>query len=175
MISAFLIQQERRRGRRVLRQRDGAPEVGDDLVSAGLRPSSAETRSRGKTVEVCGRAAVEKSSQISPKTSVYIGGREGRRQPQNLKVWPKLEVEESYSNPTWSRIPPSHLETLSTLCFFPSQTLWALVGTYSSPLGAGLSLPIAHETPWGVTPLPMVPGTPPGTPGTLPMSPKLFR
>ena len=74
MISAFLIQQERRRGRRVLRQRDGAPEVGDDLVSAGLRPSSAETRSRGKTVEVCGRAAVEKSSQISPKTSVYIGG-----------------------------------------------------------------------------------------------------
>ena len=60
----------------------------------------------------------EKSSQISPKTSVYIGGREGRRQPQNLKVWPKLEVEESYSNPTWSRIPPSHLETLSTLCFF---------------------------------------------------------
>ena len=77
MISAFLIQQERRRGRRVLRQRDGAPEVGDDLVSAGLRPSSAETRSRGKTVEVCGRAAVEKSSQISPKTSVYIGVREG--------------------------------------------------------------------------------------------------
>ena len=28
-------------------------------------------------MEVCGRAAVEKSSQISPKTSVYIGGREG--------------------------------------------------------------------------------------------------
>ena len=81
--------------------------------------------------------------------------------------------EESYSNPIWSRIPPSHLETLSTLFF--SQTLWALVGTYSSPLGAGLSLPIAHETPWGVTPLPMVPDTPPGTPCTLPMSPKLFR
>ncbi|KAI4983886.1 hypothetical protein ZWY2020_025752 [Hordeum vulgare] len=34
------------------------------------------TRSRGKTMEVCGRAAVRKSSQISPKTSVYIGGRE---------------------------------------------------------------------------------------------------
>ena len=77
MISALLTQQERRRGRRVLRQHDGAPEVGDDLVSAGLRPSSGETRSRGKTVEVCGRAAVEKSSQISPKTSVYIGGRGG--------------------------------------------------------------------------------------------------
>ena len=74
MISAFLIQQERRRGRRVLRQRDGAPEVGDDLVSAGLRPSSAETRSRGKTVEICGRAAVAKLSQISPKTPLYIGG-----------------------------------------------------------------------------------------------------
>ena len=47
-------------------------------------------------MEVCGRAAVKKSCQISPKTSVYIGGREGRRQPQNLKVCPKLEVEESY-------------------------------------------------------------------------------
>ena len=60
----------------------------------------------------------QKLSQISPKTPLYIGGREGRSQPQTLKVWPKLEVEESYSNPTWSRIPPSHLETLSTLCFF---------------------------------------------------------
>ena len=67
MISAFLIQQERRRGRRVLRQRDGAPEVGDDLVSAGLRPSSVETRSRGKTVEVCGRAAVEKNVSNQPQ------------------------------------------------------------------------------------------------------------
>ena len=45
---------------------------------------------------------------------VYIGGREGRRQPQTLKGWPKLEVEESYSNPTRSRIPPLHLETLFT-------------------------------------------------------------
>ena len=77
MMSAFLIQQERLRGRRVLRQRDGAPEVGDDLVSAGLRPSSAETRSRGKTVEICGRAVVAKLCQLSPKTSVYIGGRGG--------------------------------------------------------------------------------------------------
>ena len=78
MISAFLIQQERQRGRRVLRQRDGAPEVGDDLVSAGLRSSSAKTRSRGETVEICGRAAVAKLSQISPKTPLYIGGGGGR-------------------------------------------------------------------------------------------------
>ena len=89
MISAFLIQQERRRGRRVLRQRDGAPEVGDDLVSAGLRPSSAETRSRGKTMEVCGRAAVRKSSQICPKSPIYIGGGRGTlpwgpRDPQGV-------------------------------------------------------------------------------------------
>ena len=97
MISAFLIQQERRRGRRVLRQRDGAPEVGDDLVSAGLRPSSVETRSRGKTVEVCGRAAVEKSSQISPKTSVYIGGREGALPwgPRTLKGVGRAKGEDS--------------------------------------------------------------------------------
>ena len=89
MISAFLIQQERRRGRRVLRQRDSAPEVGDDLVSAGLRPSSAETRSRGKTMEVCGRATVRKSSQICPKSSIYIGGGRGTlpwgpRDPQGV-------------------------------------------------------------------------------------------
>ena len=89
MISAFLIQQERRRGRRVLRQRDGAPEVGDDLVSAGLRPISAETRSRGKTMEVCGRAAVRKSSQICPKSPIYIGGGRGTlpwgpRDPQGV-------------------------------------------------------------------------------------------
>ncbi|KAI4983507.1 hypothetical protein ZWY2020_025373 [Hordeum vulgare] len=51
MISSFLIHQERQRGRRVLRQRDGAPEVGDDLVSAGLRPSSEDTLSSGKTLE----------------------------------------------------------------------------------------------------------------------------
>ena len=36
------------------------------------------------------------------------------RQTQTLKVWPKLEVEESYSNPIRSRIPPLHMETLST-------------------------------------------------------------
>ena len=77
------------RGRRVLRQRDGAPEVGDDLVSAGLRPSSAETRSRGKTMEVCGRAAVRKSSQICPKSPIYIGGGRGAlpwgpRDPQGV-------------------------------------------------------------------------------------------
>ena len=117
MISAFLIQQERRRGRRVLRQRDGAPEVGDDLVSAGLRPSSAETRSRGKTVEVCGRAAVEKSSQISPKTSVYIGGREGTlpwgsRSPKGVgrvqrgSPPPQTELDLVW----WEGVPlPSHL------------------------------------------------------------------
>ena len=102
MISAFLIQQERQRGRRVLRQRDGAPEVGDDLVSAGLRPSSAETRSRGKTVEVCGRAAVEKSSQISPKTSVYIGGREGTLPwgPRTLKGVGRAKGEDAPPPPT---------------------------------------------------------------------------
>ena len=50
----------------ILRQRDGVPEVGGDLISAGLRPSSAETRSRGKTVEVCGRAAVAKVVSNQP-------------------------------------------------------------------------------------------------------------
>ena len=119
MISAFLIQQERRRGRRVLRQRDGAPEVGDDLVSAGLRPSSAETRSRGKTMEVCGRVAARKSSQIFPKSPIYIGGGRGTlpwgpRDPQGVgrakggrTPPPQTELdlvwwEESPSLPTYS-------------------------------------------------------------------------
>ena len=34
-------------------------------------------------MEVCGRAAVRKSSQISPKTSVYIGGR-GREEAASI-------------------------------------------------------------------------------------------
>ena len=148
MISAFLIQQERRRGRRVLRQRDGAPEVRDDLVSAGLRPSSAETRSRGKTVEVCGRAAVEKSSQISPKTSVYIGGREGTlpwgsRSPKGVG-----RVQGGGLSPPPNRVGlglvggvplPSHL-----LLFFLFSLDFlflahrALLGCPTSPLRAGL-------------------------------------
>ena len=145
MISAFLIQQERRRGRRVLRQRDGAPEVGDDLVSAGLRPSSAETRSRGKTVEVCGRAAVEKSSQISPKTSVYIGGREGSlpwgsRSPKGVG-----RAQGGRSPPPPNRAGlglvggspsfPSHL--LFFLFDFSSNAHRALLGCPTSPLRAG--------------------------------------
>ena len=151
MISAFLIQQERRRGRRVLRQRDGAPEVGDDLVSAGLRPSSAETRSRGKTVEVCGRAAVEKSSQISPKTSVYIGGREGAlpwgsRSPKGVGRVQGGGL--SPPKPSWTRfggrespfLPTSSFFFLSLLIFF-SLAHRALVGCPTSPLRAGVSPP----------------------------------
>ena len=129
MISAFLIQQERRRGRRVLRQRDGAPEVGDDLVSAGLRPSSAETRSRGKTVEVCGRAAVENSSQISPKTSVYIGGREGTlpwgsRSPKGVgrakggRLPPQTELDLVWWEGVLPFLPTSSF-FLFSLIFFP--------------------------------------------------------
>ena len=84
--------------------------------------------------------------------------------PQTLKVWPKLEVEESYSNPTRSRIPPFHLESLSTFGFFASQTSWSLVVAYVSPLGAGLYPSTAHKAPRGMTPLPMVPGTLPALP-----------
>ena len=149
MISAFLIQQERRRGRRVHRQRDGAPEVGDDLVSAGLRPSSAETRSRGKTVEVCGRAAVEKSSQISPNTSVYIGGREGTlpwgsrspkgvgrvqggRTPPPKPSWTWFGGRESFPLPTSS--------FFFLLSFdFSILAHRGLVGCPTSPLRAGVA------------------------------------
>ena len=145
MISAFLIQQERRRGRRVLRQRDGAPEVGDDLVSAGLRPSSAETRSRGKTVEVCGRAAVEKSSQISPKTSVYIGGREGTlpwgsRSPKGVgrakggRSPPQTELDLVW----WVGVLPSLPTSFFFFLFdFSSNAHRALLVCPTSPLRAG--------------------------------------
>ncbi|KAI5016520.1 hypothetical protein ZWY2020_006371 [Hordeum vulgare] len=72
MILAFLIQQERRRG-------DDAPEVGGDLISAGLRPSSAETRSRGKTmeaekkeVEAAGRVELERlQATLQEKEASY--------------------------------------------------------------------------------------------------------
>ena len=150
MISAFLILQERRRGRRVLRQRDGAPEVGDDLVSAGLRPSSAKTRSRGKTVEVCGRAAVEKLSQISPKTSVYIGGREGTlpwgsRSPKGVgrvqggKAPPPKPSWTWFGG--WESFLPFPPPFFSFSLIFISMAHRALVGCPTSPLRAGVSPP----------------------------------
>ena len=154
MISAFLIQQERRRGRRVLRQRDGAPEVGDDLVSAGLRPSSAETRSRGKTMEVCGRAAVRKSSQICPKSPIYIGGGRGTlpwgpREPQGVG---RARGEDS---PPPNRVllglvggspSPFPLPLLFFSFFdFSSNAHRALLGCPTSPLRAGAAPP----TPMG--------------------------
>ena len=156
MISAFLIQQERRRGRRVLRQRDGAPAVGDDLVSAGLRPSSAETRSRGKTMEVCGRAAVRKSSQICPKSPIYIGGGRGTlpwgpRDSQGVgrakggRTPPQTELdlvwwEESPSLPT------------SSLFFFFSFDFFSL----------------AHRPLWGCPTSPLRAGVPPSRPMGFP-------
>ncbi len=156
MISAFLIQQERRRGRRFLRQRDGAPEVGDDLVSAGLRPSSAETRSRGKTVEVCGRAAVEKSSQISPKTSVYIGGREG-------------------ALPWGSRSPKGVGRAKGGKDSPPNRVLLGLVGVVllSFPTSSFFSflfdfLPMAHTAFLGCLTSPLRAGVPPPRPMGFP-------
>ena len=142
MISAFLIQQERRRGRCVLRQRDGAPEVGGDLISAGLRPSSAETRSRGKTVEVCGRAAVEKSSQISLKTSVYIGGREGALPwgPRTLKGVGGAKGEDSPPKPSWTRFGGRESSSLPTSSLFFSFPL-ILYPWRIDPFGA---VPQAH-------------------------------
>ena len=173
MISAFLIQQERRRGRRVLRKRDGAPEVGDDLVSAGLRPSSAETRSRGKTMEVCGRAAVRKSSQICPKSPIYIGGGRGTlpwgpRNPQGVgrakggRTPPQTELdlvwwEESPSLPTSSLFfffsfdflflahrPPWGCPTSPLRAGVSPQSLWASPGWVAPPPGE-LPEPIRHS------------------------------
>ncbi|KAI4998348.1 hypothetical protein ZWY2020_053690, partial [Hordeum vulgare] len=80
--------------------------VGGDLISAGLRPSSTKTRSRGKTVEVCGRAAVKKLSQISPKTSVYIGVRGGALPwgTRGPKGFGRRREEDSSINPSPTRI-----------------------------------------------------------------------
>ena len=171
MISAFLIQQERRRGRRVLRQRDGAPEVGDDLVSAGLRPSSAETRSRGKTMEVCGRAAVRKSSQICPKSPIYIGGGRGDL-ALGSKGSPRGRPSQggglSPPKPSWTRfggrespfLPTSSLFFLFLLIFL-LLAHWALVGCPTSPLRAGVTstntygLPRSGLPPSGELPEPI--------------------
>ena len=161
MISAFLIQQERRRGRRVLRQRDGAPEVGDDLVSAGLRPSSAETRSRGKTVEVCGRAAVEKSSQISPKTSVYIGGREGTfpwgsRSPKGVGRVQGGRTPPPKPSWTWFGGRESPFLPTSSFFFFlfdfSSNAHRALFGLSHQPTKGWCVSPKAYGLPWGGLP-----------------------
>ena len=162
MISAFLIQQERRRGRRVLRQRDGAPEVGDDLVSAGLRPSSAETRSRGKTMEVCGRAAVRKSSQICPKSPIYIGGGRGTlpwgpRDPQGvgrakgggLPPKPSWTWFGGRSPPPFPLLPPFFFFSFDFL-ILAHRLPW---GCPTSPLRAGVSPKSLWASPEWVAPL----------------------
>ena len=184
MISAFLIQQERRRGRRVLRQRDGAPEVGDDLVSAGLRPSSAETRSRGKTMEVCGRAAVRKSSQICPKSPIYIGGGRG-----TLPWGPR--DSQGVGRAKGGRTPPPNRVGLGLVGgvplpshFFPlffsfSFDFFLLAhrppwGYPTSPLRAGVSPQSLWASPGWVAP-PVNSRNPFVIPGTFPVTPKTFR
>ena len=151
MISAFLIQQERRRGRRVLRQRDGAPEVGGDLISAGLRPSSTETRSRGKTVEVCGRAAVAKVVSNQPENlRIYRGKRGslalGSKDPQGVR--PSQGGQPSPSKPSPTRFgrrspsPFSHLLFFFSFLFdFLPMAHRAFLGCPTSPLKAGAPPP----------------------------------
>ena len=113
-------------------------------------------------MEVCGRAAVEKSSQISPKTSVYIGGREGTlpwgsRSPKGVgRVQggrtppPQTELDLVW----WEGVPlPSHLLLffLSLLIFF-SLAHRALVGCPTSPLRAGVSPQSLWASPGWVAP-----------------------
>ena len=154
MISAFLIQQERRRGRRVLRQRDGAPEVGDDLVSAGLRPSSAETRSRGKTMEVCGRAAVRKSSQICPKSPIYIGGGRG-----TLPWGPR--DSQGVGRAKGGRTPPPNRVGLGLVGGVP-------LPSHFLPFFSFDFLLLAHRPPWGCPTSPLRAGVSPPRPMGFP-------
>ncbi|KIO96575.1 hypothetical protein QP38_2408 [Levilactobacillus brevis] len=184
MISASLIQQEIRRGRRVLQQHDDDPEVGDDLVSAGLRPSSAETRSRGKTVEVCGRAAVKKSSQISPKTSVYIGGRgggpclgaqgapRGSAEPRGEGLLPKPSWTWFGGWESFLPFPPPRF--FFFLFDFSSNAHRALLGCPTNPLRAGAPASRPMGFP-GVGCPPVNSRNPFVIPGTFPVTPKTFR
>ena len=184
MISAFLIQQERRRGRRVLRQRDGAPEVGDDLVSAGLRPSSAETRSRGKTVEICGRAAVAKLCQISPKTPLYIGGGGGRPalgskdsqggRPSQGGGSPPPKPKSTWFG-RWSPSSLSHLLFFLFLFDFLPNAHRPLLGCATRPLRAGVTPQMPMGFPGVGCPPPVNSRNPFVIPGTFPVTPKTFR
>ena len=92
---------------------------GGGAIPAGLRLSTAETR--GETeLERGGNTWLFSIVQKPSKPLVYIGGEEGEGCALGLPLSSLAEWREveSYSNPIWSRIPPSHLETLFTLCFF---------------------------------------------------------
>ena len=134
------------------------------LVSAGLRPSSAEMRSRGKTMEVCGRAAVEKSSQISPKPPLYIGGGGGDL-PWGPRTPKGVGRAKGEGLPLPNRNPlgleggvllpfPTSFFFFPFLFDFLSYAHRPLLGCLTSPLRAG----VAPQTPMG---FPGV-GAPPG-------------
>ena len=92
---------------------------GGGAIPAGLRLSTAETRGETNLEREGSTWLFSVVSKTLKTLSIYRrrGGR-GLRPRAALSSLAQGGEEESSSNPIWSRIPPSHLETLSTLCFF---------------------------------------------------------
>ena len=114
-------------------------------------------------MEVCGRAAVRKSSQICPKSPIYIGGGRGTlpwgpRDSQGVgrakggRTPPQTELDLVW----WEESPslPTSFLFFSFLLIFLLLAHWALVGCPTSPLRAGVAPPMPMGFP-GV-------GCPPG-------------
>jgi len=129
-------------------------------------------------VEICGRAALKKLSQISPNCSIYIGGGEGRlalrlKEPQGLR---HQGEEESSSNPSPTRIGRWSPSLFSHLSFFSFSSF----GFYFSCARQSWADPTYLERhpqgPWalpgGWSPLPVKIRNPFVIPGTLPVMPE---
>ena len=92
---------------------------GGGAIPAGLRLSTTETRGETDLERECNTWLFSFVSKTLKTLSIYWrrGGR-GLRPMAALSSLARGGEEESSSNPSRSRIPPSHLETLFTLCFF---------------------------------------------------------
>ena len=91
---------------------------GGGAIPPGLRLSTAETRGETNLKREGSTWLFSVVSKPLKTLSIYRR-RGGRGLHPRAAVSPLAQGgEDESSNPIWSRIPPSHLETLSTLCFF---------------------------------------------------------
>ena len=107
-------------------------------------------------MEVCGRAAVRKSSQICPKSPIYIGGGRGTlpwvpRDPQGVgRARGEDSPPQTESYLVWWEgvLPPSHFFPFFLFpLIFSLLAHRGLVGCPTSPLRAGVTPPNAYGLP----------------------------